>query len=83
MSVESRNRAPTRPMFVGREMICPRCKKYHDILTYKPMKQIDEYVHETVPIYVCAECNWKFAPAPAILSMIVTTAESYSQQDAP
>lgn len=68
-------------MFRGREMICPRCKQYHDILTYRPMEQIEEYVHETCPIYVCPQCNWKFAPAPAILSVIVSTPDAYEMPD--
>jgi hypothetical protein len=59
----------------GRQMICPRCKTYHDILRFKPLQQIDEYVHETVPVYICPGCRWKFAPAPSVPLTDVVSAE--------
>ena len=44
-------------------MVCPRCKKDHDVLQYIRLEQIEEYELETVPIYKCPSCKWMFAPA--------------------
>lgn len=53
---------PVRPMFRGREMLCPRCKTYHDILAYVPLVQIEEYVKDTHWITKCPDCKWLFSP---------------------
>lgn len=52
-------------MFCGREMICPRCKVYHDILAYVPMIQIDEYADLTNWICKCPACKFLFSPKVA------------------
>lgn len=44
-------------------MTCPRCKDEHDVLQYRRMMTIEEYEHETAPIYKCPKCNFMFAPA--------------------
>jgi transposase len=44
-------------------MTCPRCKKSCDILQYKCLEQIQEYIHETVPVYKCPNCKWMFSIA--------------------
>lgn len=51
----------------AREMRCPRCKKKNDILRFKPLAQIEEFVEETNPIYLCPDCRWKFSPREHIL----------------
>ncbi len=48
-------------------MHCPRCKKPRDILAWIPLMQIEEFAHETCPIYKCPDCRWVFAPAPTAL----------------
>ena len=45
-------------------MICPRCKKYQDVLTFEPMKHIEEFDEQTVQILKCSLCHWVFAPKP-------------------
>ena len=54
---------PKRVLIEGRNMRCPRCKRLHDILKYIPMKQIEEFVEDTTPVYKCPACRWIFAPA--------------------
>lgn len=44
-------------------MVCPRCRKEHDVLRYVPMGQIEEFKAETMPVYKCPTCRWIFAPA--------------------
>jgi hypothetical protein len=67
-----------RPALIrGHQMFCPRCKKYHDILAYKPMQVIPDYAADTVPIYACPECRWKFAPSPSTVQGVVLTAEDF------
>lgn len=51
----------------GRYMICPRCKKQHDVLRYVPMGQIEEFYAETNPVYKCPQCRWIFSPAAHVL----------------
>lgn len=58
-------------MFRGREMICPRCKRYHDILAYVPLMQIEEYASDTNWITKCPDCSFIFSPAAKILTHIV------------
>lgn len=55
----------------ARNMVCPRCKKKHDILRYKPLDQIEEFAHETNPIYQCPSCNWKFSPRATVLEELI------------
>lgn len=49
----------------GHEMICPRCKVSRDILAFPRFGEIEEYKHETAPIYKCPKakggCGWVFA----------------------
>lgn len=54
----------------GRNMQCPRCRTFHDVLRYQPMEQIDEFKEETYPIYKCPSCRWRFSPAPTIEEQI-------------
>jgi hypothetical protein len=64
-------------------MICPRCKRYHDILAYTAMKQIEAYESDTAPIYKCPSCRWVFAPSePIVLSTgpLVESHESRAQE---
>jgi len=51
----------------GRLMRCPRCKKQHDILQYVRMMEIEEFSHETTPIYKCPSCKWIFAPSDNLI----------------
>lgn len=56
-----------KPFIRGHEMICPRCKRYHDILAYIAMKQIEVYEDDTAPVYKCPSCRWVFAPSEPIV----------------
>jgi len=47
----------------GRMMTCPRCKRVCDILQYKCLEQIEDFLHETVPVYKCPSCKWLFSIA--------------------
>ena len=59
------------PLIAGRRMLCPRCKKYHDILEYIPMQQIEAHADETNPIYKCPECRWAFSPVARVMRSVV------------
>ena len=48
-------------------MRCPRCKEQHDILQYVPMRQIEEFIQDTTPIYKCPKCRWLFAPTDSVI----------------
>lgn len=61
--VTDAKRREDRLIVDGRYMRCPRCRETHDILRYVPMGQIEEFKHETVPVYKCPSCRWIFAPA--------------------
>lgn len=50
----------------GHQMRCPRCRVKNDLLRYVPMGMIEEFRHETNPIYKCPECRWVFSPALTI-----------------
>lgn len=61
-------RRSTKPSLIsGHEMTCPRCKKPQDILAFQRFGEIDEFAHETAPIYKCPKsrggCGWIFAPS--------------------
>jgi len=56
-----------RRLIEGRNMVCPRCKKPHDILQYVPMQLIEEFAEETTTIYKCPDCRWCFAPADKLV----------------
>lgn len=56
-------------MIRGTKLICPRCKRYHDVVEYPRMERIEEYVEETNVIVRCPSCNWKFSPCPAAVEM--------------
>jgi hypothetical protein len=60
-------RRPRTPLIRGREMTCPRCKTPRDILAFQRFEEIEEYEHDTAPIYKCPPaqggCGWLFAPA--------------------
>ena len=47
-------------------MICPRCKRYHNVLEYVPMMTVEEYAADTTPVYRCPVCRWIFAPADPV-----------------
>jgi rubredoxin len=51
----------------GSEMRCPRCKRFHNILEYIPLMQIEEFERDTTPVYKCPACKWVFAPAEPLL----------------
>lgn len=60
-------------------MACPRCKNYEDILRFAPMRMIEEFAEETVPVYKCPGCRWIFAPAnDVVIDMVVS---HYAKQD--
>jgi rubredoxin len=44
-------------------MICPRCKKSSDILSYIRLETIEEFARETTPVYKCSFCKWIFSPS--------------------
>ena len=52
-------------------MTCPRCKRQHDILQYQPLETIEEFAHETTPVYKCPKCKWIFAPADALVASLL------------
>jgi len=56
----------------GRLMICPRCKKYHDILQYKRLMVIEEYAEECSPIYKCSSCSWMFSLADNLIFEVLS-----------
>jgi len=45
----------------GRNLICPRCKRSQDLLTYVPLMEIEEFQHDTTPVMKCSSCKWIFA----------------------
>jgi len=55
----------------GRLMICPRCKKYHDILQYNRLMEIEEFAEHTSPPYKCPSCKWIFCPSDNLLEMFL------------
>lgn len=57
------DKRPKKSLMRGTDMICPRCKTYHNVLQYIPDMVIEEYAHEVVPIIKCPSCRWRFAPA--------------------
>ena len=59
----------------GRIMICPRCKREHDILQYKRLELIEEFVRDTTPIYKCPSCKWLFAPADDLVAFLLGRTE--------
>lgn len=66
-AVDSQRPRKRLSLIEGRQMHCPRCKKPRDILAWIPLMQIEEFAHETCPIYKCPDCRWVFAPAPTAL----------------
>lgn len=52
-----------KSLIVGRMMICPRCKRQHDLLQYIRLETIEEFAAETTPVYKCCSCKWIFSPA--------------------
>lgn len=50
----------------GRYMQCPRCREKNDVLRFVPMGIIEEFAHETNPIYKCPKCRWVFSPTLTI-----------------
>lgn len=44
-------------------MVCPRCKSEQDLLQYIRLEMIEEFSHETTPVYKCPKCKWLFSPA--------------------
>jgi hypothetical protein len=54
-------------MIKGSQMICPRCKRYRDVLDYDRLEQTVEYENETNAIYKCPKarggCSFIFSPA--------------------
>jgi len=52
-------------------MVCPRCKKEHDLLLYVPLRMIEEFEQETTPVYKCPSCRWIFAPADRIIQQVL------------
>jgi len=50
------------------KMICPRCEKHQDILSYKALKTYGDY--NCAPIYKCANCRAVFSPMPDLFDLI-------------
>lgn len=50
-----------KSLIQGHKMLCPRCKVEHSVERYNKLKEIEEYQHETTPIYKCPACKWIFA----------------------
>lgn len=61
-----RKSAQQKPLMSGTRMVCPRCKRPQDILTFIPLALIEEYSAQTVTIYKCSLCRWLFAPHPSL-----------------
>jgi rubredoxin len=55
-----------KSLIKGRMMICPRCKRSSDILSYIRLETIEEFAAETTPVYKCSFCKWLFSPAGAM-----------------
>lgn len=51
-------------LFHGRYLTCPACQKEQDILTYVPLRIVEQYAHELVPPLRCSACNHVFALRP-------------------
>lgn len=62
MAVADSTQRERTPLIQGTDMICPRCKKPHNILAYIPMEQIEEFKNETNAVYRCPSCRWVFSP---------------------
>jgi DNA-directed RNA polymerase subunit M/transcription elongation factor TFIIS len=52
-----------KPLIRGTKMVCPRCKKEHNVLHFVPLLQIEEFAEDTTPIVKCPSCKWLFAPS--------------------
>ena len=50
------------------KMICPRCEKHQDILSYKALKTYGEY--NCASIYKCSNCRAIFSPLPDLFDII-------------
>lgn len=50
------------------KMICPRCEKAQDILSYKALKLYGEY--NCAAIYKCSSCRAVFAPLPDLFDIV-------------
>lgn len=48
-------------------MVCPRCKRQHNILQYVPMGMVEEFKTETNPVYKCPSCRWIFSPTEQVI----------------
>jgi hypothetical protein len=55
------------PIMKGRQMLCPRCRVYHDVLWYERWGEVEDYAPQTNPIYRCSKkkggCGWFFSPS--------------------
>lgn len=49
-------------------MICPRCEKAQDILSYKALKLYGDY--NCAAIYKCSSCRAIFAPLPDLFDIV-------------
>ncbi len=51
-------------LFHGRYLTCPACQKEQDILSYVPLRIVEQFAHELVPPLRCPNCNHVFALRP-------------------
>ena len=58
----------------GRDMICPGCREWSDILAFRPLREIAFFKHSTTPIYSCPKCHHKFAPVERSIEEIMRDA---------
>lgn len=64
----------------GRMMVCARCKRSQDILSYIRLETIEEFARETTPVYKCPTCKWIFAPAGEMPQDIYSKFEALLEQ---
>lgn len=65
---------PKPGLIRGREMICPQCRCWSDVLAFRMMREVAFFSHATTPIYACPKCGFKFAPVERSIESIMLEA---------
>lgn len=63
------------PLIFGSHMRCPKCEQVENLLSYRPLRQVEKYAQQTNPIVKCPHCGWLFSPGGT------TPAELYAAFD--
>jgi hypothetical protein len=63
--MENEDRQDVPDLIMGSQMRCPKCERFHNVLSFLPLRQIEKYEAQTNPIVRCPACGWLFSPAGA------------------